>query len=351
MPNLRSVDEILEGTRVIMRMDLDMPRDGEAITDWSRVEKSLPTIRTLLAKNCKILIIGSWGRPGGKEVPELSLRPVYLELISMLNNGEEEIKSVFVADIFDTELIDVSLGENQIVVLENLRFWPGEDSNDPMFLESIAGICQFYVNDSFAMSHRRISSIMLREKLPVFYGYSFMEEATALETIVNNPEKPLTIILGGAKEDKLTYLPKLLEIADWVLVGGALPKLTKTEGMSENGGTKLIIAKLREDGLDLSDESITKFSEIIGLSKTVVWAGAMGLYENPNCKTGTEAIAKAVAEVQGYTVVAGGDTGASLVSLGVEGKIDFFCSGGGVMLEYLTKKTLPAWEENVVISS
>jgi 3-phosphoglycerate kinase len=345
MINLRSVDEVLENTRVVMRMDLDMPKDGDVITDWSRVEKSLPTIRTLLSKNCHILIVGTWGRPGGKEVPELSLREVYLELVSMLNTTEVETKSVFVADVFDTQLIDTSLADNQIVFMENLGFWPGEDANDPLFLENIAEICQFFVNDSFAKAHRKSASVMLREKLPVFYGYSFIEEARALEALVENTQRPLTVVLGGAKKDKLDYLPNLLEMADNVLVGGALPKVISMEGLEPLVGTKLIVAKLRDDGLDLDDDTIEKFSQIIGQSKTVVWAGSMGFYENPEARAGTEAIARAVSEVEGYTVVAGGDTGASLIDLGVEGKIDFFCSGGGVMLEYLTNRTLPAWEE------
>jgi 3-phosphoglycerate kinase len=158
--------------------------------------------------------------------------------------------------------------------------------------------------------------------------------------LIDNPERPLTIILGGAKEDKLKYLDDLEKISDHVLVGGKLPKL-----ISENKDEKVLVAKLREDGLDLSDEDINKFKEIIKVSKTIIWAGAMGLFENASAKKGTEEIAKVVAEAQAYKIIAGGDTGASIRELGLEDKIDYVCSGGGVMLELLTKGKLPAWED------
>lgn len=333
--NLRSVNEVLQNTRVILRMDLDVA-DG----DNSRLIKSIPTIKLLLEKQCKIAIIGHKGRPEGKD-ESLSLKPVYLELMSLLEpNGENLIESIFVEDINDRERLDLSLAKNQIVFLENLRFWKGEENNDPDFLRSLVEVCQFYVNDAFAVAHRKHRSIMLHKSLPGFYGLSFVEEANKIAKVVENPERPLTIILGGAKEDKLKYLNELSEIADMVLIGGKLPILT-----ANGGSQKVLIAELRNDKFDLSDGDIEKFKEVIKDSKMIIWAGAMGWFEKENCKKGTEEIAKAVAGSTSYKIIAGGDTGASVEQLGLRNKIDYVCSGGGVMLEFLVKGKLPAWEQ------
>jgi phosphoglycerate kinase len=152
----------------------------------------------------------------------------------------------------------------------------------------------------------------------------------------------VTIILGGAKEDKLKYLNELTEKADYILIGGKLPKLISLS-VNQPISNKILVAKLREDGLDLSEEDIKIFSEIINVSKTVIWSGAMGLYEQENCRIGTQKIAMAVANSQGQKIIAGGDTSASIKDLGLKDKIDFICSGGGVMLEMLVKGDLPAW--------
>ena len=306
----------------------------------SRLAKSLPTIKLLLEKNCKIAIIGHRGRPEGED-ENLSLRPVYVELMMLLEpEGENLIESVFVEEVGNEEKLDLALAKNQIVFLENLRFWKGEENNDPEFLKDLTEVCQFYADDAFAAAHLKAASIMLYKKLPGFYGLSFIEEANKIEKLINNPEKPVTVILGGAKEDKLSYLEDLEKLADHILIGGKLPKIRKEIKTND----KVIWAKLREDGLDLSDQDIGRFIEIINSSKTIVWAGAMGFFEDDNCKKGTQEIAKAVAEAGAYKVVAGGDTGASIEGLGLKGKIDFICSGAGVMLEFLTKGKLPAWE-------
>jgi len=209
--NLRSVEEILPKTRVVLRMDLDVPITDDMIEDDSRLIKSLPTIKLLLEKDCKIAIIGHRGRPEGKD-ENLSLRPVYVELMMLLEpEGENLIESVFVEEVGDEEKLDLALAKNQIVFLENLRFWKGEENNDPEFLKDLTEVCQFYVDDAFAVAHRRAASIMLYKKLPGFYGLSFIEETNKIEKLINNPEKPLTVILGGAKEDKLKYLDDLIK--------------------------------------------------------------------------------------------------------------------------------------------
>jgi 3-phosphoglycerate kinase len=352
---LRSVIEVLPNTRVVLRMDLDVPMSDGRILDNYRLVKSVPTIKILLEKGCKIAIIGHLGRPDFSKASftedkekikqEFSLRSVYLELMSLLEpNGENSIESVFVEDVGNRDLVDQALAINQIVFMENLRFWKGEENNDSDFLKNLVEVSQFYVDDAFTVAHRKHRSIMLYKNMPGFYGLSFIDETEKIGKLLDNPEKPLIVVLGGAKADKLKYLEDLQKIANKVLIGGALPKLMDKETLKRVQGDKVVMAELREDGLDLSDTDINKFIDVISSSKTVVWAGAMGKYEDSNCHKGTEEIARAIAGVDGYKIIAGGDTGASIVNLGLKDKIDFICSGGGATLEYLTKGKLPAWE-------
>lgn len=337
--NLRPVTEVPDESKVLLRLDLDVPVENGVILDNSRLVKSVPTINKLLDKHCKILILGHRGRPTGREA-SLSLKLVYSELLELLQNGYE-INSVFVEGLDDIDKVDMAVDINNLIFLENIRFWPGEENNDSDFLEYLSKLGEVYVNDAFAVAHRAHASIMLRTKMPTFYGISFIDEAVRISKVRGNPDRPLVVVLGGAKKDKLDYLPELEKVADRILVGGKLPLIA---GENRILSEKIIWADLREDTLDLSPEDMAKFKEILVGAKTVVWAGAMGYYEQENCRVGTEEIAKAISEVNGYKIIAGGDTGASVDKLGLKNKIDFVCSGGGVMLEFLTKGKLPAWE-------
>ncbi|HNY04485.1 MAG TPA: phosphoglycerate kinase [Candidatus Woesebacteria bacterium] len=332
---LKSVEEIIPQIRVVLRLDLDLPFFDNKIIDNSRLQKSLPTIRLLLEKKCKILIIGHRGRPNGIE-DKYTLRPVYLELMSLLEpEGESLIESVFMPEI-NFEQIDQALAVNNLVFLENIRFWPEEENNTTSFLAPLSGFCQAYVNDAFAVAHRAHASITLWQHLPSFYGLSFIEEYNHLDSL-RNPSRPLTLILGGAKEDKLKHLDKLISHCDHILIGGKLPQLLPLVD------PKIIPAILTPDTFDINEESIAKFTEIINNSKTIIWAGSMGFYENENYRNGTEKIARAIAATTAYKVVAGGDTSASVLNLNLKDKYDFFCSGGGVLLEFLVNPDLPAW--------
>lgn len=339
MKELNSVKNIGEDKVVILRIDADLPMNNGEILDNSRLLKSIGTIKLLLARRNKIVIVGHLGRPDGVD-EKLSLRSVYLELIDILEKecDGDCVSNIFVDNIKDLEKLKRAIAENEIVFGENLRFYKEEEKGETGLFSELKKVASVFVNDAFAVAHRKAASIMLCKEMETYYGLSFVEEVEKINEILEKKEKPVVIILGGAKEDKLKYLDEMGKMADWILVGGKLPKLIKKEN------EKILVAKLREDGLDLSDEDIEKFREKIDEAKIIVWSGAMGFYEDKNCQKGTEEIAKAVAENSGYKIIAGGDTAASISNLGLKDKIDFVCSGGGVMLEFLIKGTLPAWE-------
>jgi phosphoglycerate kinase len=346
MKQLRPVEEIGSNSNVILRLDTDLPIKDGKILDNGRLIKSLPTIRHLLEKNNKIIIVGHLGRPEGVD-KNFSLKPVYAELMSLLeNDGVNTIENVFVEDIKDTQKITAELINRQLIFVENLRFFPEEEAGDTKLFEGLKIINPVFVNDAFAVAHRKSASILLFKVFPAFYGFSFIEEAKKIGKILEINERPLTLILGGAKEDKLKHLNELVDKADYILIGGKLPKLVKnlSNYRTESENTKILMAELNQTGLDLSNQDIKKFKEIIEKSKIIIWAGAMGFYESDENKKGTEEIAKSVANSSAYKIIAGGDTGASIANLGLKDKIDFICSGGGVMLEFLAKGTLPAWE-------
>ncbi len=336
---LKSVEEVEENRRVILRMDLDLPMTGAEIEDDGRLRKSVPTIRLLIDKGCKIAIVGHRGRPNGID-PELSLKPIYLELMSILEGERENIiENVFAEDFEDEERIKNAWLSNQILFFENSRFWQQEKEGRTDFLMKLVGQSDVFVNDALAVAHRSDASILLHRQLPAFYGLDFVEEVEKMGKLKMESNRPVTLVLGGAKEDKLKYLPELAQWAEKILVGGKLPQLIR-----QNYGEKVIIGKLKENGLDIDQKTAEEFGQIIADSKTVVWAGAMGKYEEAENRAGTDKIAMAVAGVDGYKVVAGGDTIASIKNMGLSENIDFFVTGGGVLLEFLAKESLPAWE-------
>ncbi|MFA6184690.1 MAG: phosphoglycerate kinase [Candidatus Shapirobacteria bacterium] len=352
MKKLNSVENINEGNVVILRMDLDLPMMDGQILDSSRLIKSIPIIKLLLERENKIVIVGHLGRPKNKE-NNLSLRPIYLELMEILEAdcGGDCVKNVFVDDIKNEEKIKKAISENEIIFGENLRFYKEEEDGNTALFSVLKKYATVYVNDAFAVAHRAAASIMLHREMETYYGLDFVKEVGKIDLILENSAKQnnkgLVVILGGVKEDKLKNLGELAKMTDQILIGGKLPKLIKTlrpSGTSLDREAKILVAELREDGLDLSDEDIEKFKKIIYEAKMIIWAGAMGFYEKGNCKKGTEEIAKAIAGSNAYKIIAGGDTVASIVNLGLENKIDFVCSGGGVMLEFLIKGSLPAWE-------
>ncbi|PIZ59317.1 hypothetical protein COY20_01980 [Candidatus Shapirobacteria bacterium CG_4_10_14_0_2_um_filter_40_12] len=335
--NLKSVELVPEKSTVILRLDLDLPIIDGKIINNSRLLKSLPTISLLLSKSCQLVIIGHLGRPESRD-EKCSLKPVYLELISLLSKGEPQ-NSIFLDDPTDPGPLKLALSQNQIIFVENLRFWPDEMIGSFIFLQPLIDQSQAFVNDAIAAYHPS-ASIFLHHILPGYYGLSFLDEIKELSKLATCPH-PLTVVLGGAKMDKLDYLPALTNLSDHILIGGKLP----TKKSSSPSSEKIYWASLTPDSFDIDAASIAHFKQIIDTSATIIWSGALGFYENPAFRTGTTEIAKAITSSPAtLKIIAGGDTSASIKDLGMLDKISFICSGGGVLLEYLTKGTLPTLE-------
>lgn len=333
--NFKSVDLVPPNSTVLVRLDLDLPIDNGKIVDNYRLTKSLTTLSKLLNNNCQLIILGHLGRPDGID-EKYSLRPVYLELMSLLNN---EYQSVFLENIDDINLDKMALTQNQIVFVENMRFWPGENNNDSSFLQPLIDQSQAFVYDAIAVAHHASVSVTLHQYLPTYYGDNFIEEINQIQKILTS-HHPKTLILGGTKSDKLDYISELANIFDNVCVGGKLPLVPEKLVYAPN----VFVSTLTADTFDIDQNSIDHIKNLIENSQTVVWSGAMGFFENENGKHGTVEIAKALGNSGAtYKVIAGGDTHASIKELNLLDKIDFVSSGGGVLLEFLAKGKLPAW--------
>lgn len=333
--NLKPVDQVPPNSTVILRLDLDLPIVDGKITDNHRLIKSLTTVNKLLTRNCQLIIVGHMGRPDAVD-EKYSLKPVYLELMSLLDNN---FQSIFIDNLENLETIKLALSQNQIIFLENIRFWPGESTLDFTFLEPLINQSQVFVNDAIAVAHRASASVLIHQYLPAFYGDNFIEEINNLQKILLSTH-PKTLILGGAKSDKLDYISELANIFDHICIGGKLPQFAEKLVYAPN----IFVSSLTPDTFDIILASIDHIKNLISESQTIVWSGAMGFFENENGKQGTVQIANSIANSNAtYKVVAGGDTLSSIKELNLLDKIDFVSSGGGVLLEFLAKGTLPAW--------
>lgn len=325
---LKTIEDVdVSGKIVLVRLDLDVPlaksetRNSKyEISDGTRLLNSLSTIQYLVDRKAKITIIGHLGRPNGKMVEELSLRPV--------------------ADWFEDKFPKAG-----IKIEENLRFDPGEESISPTFAQNIVRRLnpEVYIFDAFA-AYRPHASVVLMPKLvsDVAIGFRFEAELSHLSKILINPKKPVIFILGGAKADtKITLIPKLAERVDEVLMGGLLP--TRLGSVCLPGGGCITAAKLADNGLDITEESAKIFADKIMQAGTVVWNGPMGAFET-GAERGTYLVAKAMNDTKAYTVAGGGDTEAALTALKLESGIDWISGGGGAMLYYLANGTLPFLE-------
>lgn len=327
LPTLDSIN--VKGKRVLLRLDLDIDKDIDIDKGGDfRLQVAIPTIKYLLDHETgTIIILGHRGRPDGQVIKELSLEPVAKHLEKILEKdkdiGKEKLKK---ADMF---------------VMENLRFNPGEEKNDPEFAKELAGQGDVYINDAFASCHNTHASIVgLPELLPHAAGLHLIEEVRNLSSVLENPKHPVVIVVGGGKMDKALLVNKLLDHAEWVLVGGVLPRRIKSYCREKDGRMCIVAAHLTTIGEDITPDSARNFAEIIKSAETIVWNGPMGDIDAGNWES-TQIVADAVTDSRGFKVVGGGDTIRALKKLGVLSRMSYVSTGGGAMLEFLAYGDLP----------
>ncbi len=362
MKSLKSIKN-LKNKKVLVRVDFNVPVGDDGIIDskedW-RIRASLPTIKYLLEKKAKVILMAHLGRPGKYQVSSIKYQACSLRLVTKhlekLLNREVKFVDDCIGDKVKRSVSKIKAGE--IIILENLRFYEEEKNNDEEFARKLAGLADVYVNNAFSVSHRQHASICAVTKfLPSYAGLLLEKEVKVLSGAINNPQKPATIIVGGAKaETKVPVIEYLLDKFDNILVGGVVANkildddvLVKKHipSFSQEGN----IVKLPSDfvwenneKLDVGRETAELYSKIISDSKTVVWNGPMGLFEKEDFSSGTKAISEAVAKAKGCTIIGGGDTIAAVHKFGDLEKIDYVCTGGGAMLEFLAGKKLPGLE-------
>jgi phosphoglycerate kinase len=381
-------DARVKGRRVLVRVDFNVPlKDGEVVDD-TRIRAALPTLELLRERGAALVLASHLGRPGGKVVPELSLAPVSRRLSELLGVPVTQAPKVVGAEV---EMAAGCLGPGEIVLLENTRFEPGETKNDPMLAGSLAALAQVYVNDAFGAAHRAHASTEgVAQHLPGYAGLLLEREVTELNKVVEDPARPLCVVLGGAKvSDKVGVIDRFLDLADQILIGGAMcfsffkaqgkeigdslfddesveaarEALAKAEASDcelvlpvdlvlgrefnaeterkEVDGTEVPEGWM---GLDVGPKTGALYAEAVGKAGTALWNGPMGAFEMEPFAGGTRAVAEAVAGASGKTVVGGGDSVAAMVEFGLADRVDWLSTGGGASLELLEGKKLPGVE-------
>ncbi len=381
-------DADVAGRRVLVRVDFNVPLDGGRVADDTRIRAALPTIELLRDRGAAVVLVSHLGRPKGKVVSELSMRPVGEHLAELLGAPVRQAPAVVGED---AETMARGLGPGGVLLLENVRFEPGETENDPALAESLARLADVYVNDAFGAAHRaHASTTGVAGRLPGYAGLLLEKEVTELTKVVESPQRPLVVVLGGAKvSDKVGVIDRFLEVADEVLIGGAMcfsffrargistgDSLVEEEGLglaaealerAAGSGCELRLpvdlvlgesfdadTEVRESdgvevpdgwmGLDIGPRSAAAYAEAIAAAGTVLWNGPMGAFELAPFAAGTRAVADAVAAAPGTTVVGGGDSVAALQQFGLADKVDWLSTGGGASLELLEGKKLPGVE-------
>lgn len=326
------------GQKVFVRADLDVTTKNGKVSDDFRLKKILPTIQYLLAKKAQIILAGHLGRPHGKPDPKLSLKPIANWLTGQGLNVE------FFPQGETLPLQGLSL---QICLLENLRFDIREEENDPQFAKELASLADIYVNEAFAASYEEHTSVVgIPKYLPSFVGLQFEKEVNTLSQVFKNPKRPLVFLVGGVKPEKAALIPDLAKIANTVLLAGRIAHLADWSNLSN-----AIIPKDNVDDLDIGPQTLKLFLSCSKQSKTIVWNGPLGKYEEQNYSKATKVIAGYLLKSndQSLIIVGGGDTIAALHKFNLLKQLDqkptcFISTGGGAMLEYLAQGTLPGIE-------
>ncbi len=334
LPFLSESDFDWQGKTVLLRFDSDVPVNShgghEKVSEDYRLRMVLPTVHFLQRRQVgRIIFLGHRGRPQGKNVPALSLRPVAAWLKNQLGS---------------CRLINwrQKINGDPYQLWENLRFQEGETANSQRFARRLAQGTDVFINDAFAVSHRYQASIVgLPRFLPAFLGLRFETEVKTLLWQRRQPQRPLVFVLGGSKPGKLDYLPFLTKWTDRVLLGGRLPELMKP---TMRNLPNLIVAQLAASSRDINAASINRFRAELNSAATIFWAGPLGIYEEKANRQGTWAVARAIAKANAFKVAGGGDTQRVLSQLKLWRDFNFVSVGGGAMLQFLRDKTLPGME-------
>jgi len=378
----------LKDKKVLVRLDLNVPLEAGKITDDTRIQATLPTLRYLLEHTKKIALMSHLGRPDGEVMPEYSLEPVGERLAELLG-----LEVVFVKDYTDepSEHVLNQLSKNQIILYENLRFHAGETKNDPVFARQLAQGFDCYVNDAFGTLHRAHASVVAAaEFFPAHKraaGLLVEREIEVLSGIQKKPAAPFTVVMGGSKvSDKISVVLNLMQTANYLLIGGAMAytflkyqgvevgdsrvehdKLDLVASIYKNAEARKVEIILPEDhiaaekfskdavavelntktiprglmGLDIGRKTAKRYADIIALSKTVLWNGPMGVFEFDQFARGSLRVAEAMADCKGFTVIGGGDSVSAANKAKVANRIDHISTGGGASLEFLEGTMLP----------
>ncbi len=336
---LRTIADFdFSGKRILLRGDLDVSYKDGQVVDPKRLNILCETIIKLSALSpSKIVILGHLGRPEGVFKEELSLANVAAYLSSKL------IKSIKLIPFSPSEkfyrvLNEVQKAKEQIVMIENLRFWPQEEGNSEAFANEVASMGDIFVNEAFAASHREHASIVTLPKLiNSCVGIRFEKEIENLNKVLLKPQKPVVAFISGVKEDKLAYIEDLKRFCDQIFIGGRLPLFLDEDLVDP----MLFVAKLNQDKEDITLKSIESFEEAAARAGTLIISGPIGKYEEEGHRLGTKRVFEAVSKSRAFKVAGGGDTIGAIDLLGLTGSFDWISLGGGAMLEFLAKGTLP----------
>ena len=382
--NKKSVRDLgdVRDKRVLVRVDFNVPVEDGQVTDDTRIVRALPTIQHLLERGARPVLISHRGRPKGEPDAEYAMDPVARRLEELLGAPVLKLDAAVGPEV--EEALDNWDGEG-VVLLENSRFYPGETKNDPELSEQLASLADLYVDDAFGAAHRAHATVVgVAELLPAAAGLLMEEEIDNLSKVLRRPERPFVAIVGGSKvSDKVGVIESLLEVADTLLIGGAMcftffkaqgyetgNSLVEDEYLEEakrlvgEAGERLVLPtdvvvaeKMKENapsevveveeippdlmGMDIGPETVEKFEAYVADAKTVFWNGPMGVFEVDAFAKGTEGIAQAVAQSEAVSIIGGGDSGAAVRNLGLEDRMSFVSTGGGASLEYVEGRELP----------
>ncbi|MBL7156990.1 MAG: phosphoglycerate kinase [Candidatus Omnitrophica bacterium] len=378
-------DVDIKGKKVLMRVDFNVPLDDKQdITDDTRIRKALPTIKYALETPSRVILMSHLGRPKGEVKPEMSLAPCAERLSKLLNKNVKMLKDCVGPEV---ESAVKNMKDGNIVLLENLRFHKAETKNDPEFAKALASLGDVFINDAFGTCHRlHASTEGVTKFLPSAMGFLVEKEVNYFDKVLHHPEKPVALILGGAKvSDKIAVIENMLSKIDFLLIGGAmaytfLKSRLKGIGSSRLEEDKISVASdiftkaraanvsifLPEDhviakaitaktrvrvvkehipegwiGLDIGPKTTKKYENVLKEAKTIVWNGPVGYFELKPFSKGTTHIAKFISRLNATTVIGGGDTAAAINALGLTNRMSHISTGGGASLEYLEGKELP----------